>query len=154
MKYCIDTSSILEAWNRRYPPDNFPGFWSKLEALISDGTLITSDEVLVELERKDDEVHSWFKSHKQIFIEPTEEIQNSVSTIMKLFKKIVDTRTGKNAADPFVIATAMVLKCKVITQEGRTGSHNRPKIPEICEHFNVPCINILELIQEQNWVFK
>ena len=32
--YCIDTSSLIAAWQERYPIENFPSFWVKLEDLI------------------------------------------------------------------------------------------------------------------------
>ena len=40
MKYSIDTSSILDAWTRYYPPDVMPGLWKQLEELIDNGQLI------------------------------------------------------------------------------------------------------------------
>ncbi len=59
MKYSIDTSAILDGWNRYYPPDVFPGLWRRLEGLIGDGHLKATEEVRMELERKDDEAFSW-----------------------------------------------------------------------------------------------
>jgi hypothetical protein len=57
LKYSIDTSAILEAWRRRYPPDVFPAVWQRLEQMIERGDLGASEEVLLELEKRDDEVH-------------------------------------------------------------------------------------------------
>jgi hypothetical protein len=34
LKYSLDTSAILEAWRRRYPPDVFPVVWRRIEDLI------------------------------------------------------------------------------------------------------------------------
>jgi hypothetical protein len=38
--YCIDTSSLIAAWQERYPIENFPRFWDKVDALIADERLI------------------------------------------------------------------------------------------------------------------
>ena len=56
MRYSIDTSAILEAWRRQYPPDVIPALWDGLDSLIRSGDLRATEEVLHELERKDDEV--------------------------------------------------------------------------------------------------
>ena len=53
MKYSIDTSSILTGWRRTYPPDIFPTLWEKLDELIAEQILIATEEVLHELEKKD-----------------------------------------------------------------------------------------------------
>ena len=60
-RYSLDTSAILNAWQRNYPPDLFPTLWRNIEGLIDAGVLIASEEVQVELEKKDDEVHEWAK---------------------------------------------------------------------------------------------
>ena len=46
MTYCIDTSSLIAAWQERYTIENFPGFWVQMEALIMAGRLIAPVDVL------------------------------------------------------------------------------------------------------------
>ena len=68
MKYSIDTSAILDdAWVRGFPPDVVPGFWARFEELIDNGQLIATEEVLYELEKKEDNVYKWAKNHKNMF---------------------------------------------------------------------------------------
>ena len=57
MKYSIDTSSILDGWIRYYPPDVFPLVWTKIEELIEKEILVATEEVLFELEKKDDKAY-------------------------------------------------------------------------------------------------
>ena len=52
MRYSIDTSAILDAWIRGFPPDVVPGFWERFEELIDIGQLIATEEVLYELKKK------------------------------------------------------------------------------------------------------
>jgi hypothetical protein len=66
--YSFDTSSILHAWRRAYPPEVFPAIWQRLDGLIQQGQLIASEEVLVELEQKDDEVHGWARQRRAMFV--------------------------------------------------------------------------------------
>lgn len=39
--YCIDTSSLIAAWQERYPIENFPPFWGKMGDLISKKRLVS-----------------------------------------------------------------------------------------------------------------
>ena len=61
MRYGIDTSALLDAWVRYYPPDVFASIWEKLSQVAANGTLIATEEVLFELEKKDDDVFNMGK---------------------------------------------------------------------------------------------
>ncbi|MGN6357624.1 MAG: DUF4411 family protein [Novosphingobium sp.] len=152
--YCIDTSSLLHAWQRAYPFNRFPKLWAQIDSLIEDGRLIASIEVYHELKQKDDDVYAWAKERKDDLIrEIDEDSQDAVSHIMAAYPRLVDTVKGKSGADPFVIALA---KCPppsiVVTQEG-FGSMKSPKIPYVCQQEGITCMNLLELIEAEDWVF-
>lgn len=153
MKYSIDTSAILDAWIRYYPPDVMPGLWKQLEELIDNGQLIATEEVLYELEKKEDGAHEWAKNHGNMFILTDEKIQLEVIEILKDYKKLIDTRKNRSGADPFVIALAKIEDCKLITGEKPTNQLKRPHIPDVCEAIGITYINILQLCREQKWVF-
>ena len=153
MKYCIDTSAILDGWVRYYPPDVVPGLWEKLENLISNGQLIATEEVLYELEKKKDDVYKWAKKHEKMFVPIDEKIQLIVTEILKKHKKLVDTRKNRSMADPFVIALAKIENCKVVTGEQPTNNLDVPKIPDICRAIGISYISLLQLCREQKWVF-
>lgn len=114
MKYSIDTSAILDGWRRYYPPDVFSGLWLKIEEIINNGSLRATEEVLVELERKDDEAYQWAKNHSSLFVSIDEDIQVAVSEILRDHPKLLDTRANRSAADPFVIALAKLNQCIVV----------------------------------------
>jgi len=92
LKYSIDTSAILDAWVRGFPPDVVPGLWKQLEELIDNGQLIATEEVLYELEKKEDDAYKWAKNHKNMFIPTDEMIQLAVIEILRDHKKLIDTR--------------------------------------------------------------
>ncbi len=154
MKYSIDTSAILDGWRRYYPPDVFPQVWSKLDELINDGILIATEEVLLELEKKDDEVHKWAKGRSHMFIPIDTLIQMEVSKILKAHKKLIDERKNRSGADPFVIALARMKDCTVLTGERPSNSNNRPHIPDVCNVLSIHWVNMLEMFREQGWVFR
>lgn len=154
MNYSIDTSAILEAWRRAYPPDVFPALWEGFRNLIRRGTIRATEEVFHELQRKDDEVCEWFRGQLEFFVPIDEPIQLEVQAILARFPKLLDTRKNRSAADPFVIALGRIHDAAVVTSERRTGTPSRPNIPDVCDALGVRTISILDLIREQGWVFR
>ena len=92
MIYSIDTSALLEAWRRQYPPDIFPALWEGLDDLIESGNLRATEEVFHELERKDDDVFKWTRERTNLFVEIDEAIQPVVRLILRDHRKLLDTR--------------------------------------------------------------
>ena len=152
--YCCDTSSLIHAWRRAYPPKSFKSFWSRLGDLMDDGRLVSSIEVYGELEKKDDDVFVWAKTHKAMFLEIDEDIQGAMLFVMAKYPRLVDTVKGKSGADPFVIAQALCANPQlvVVHQEGG-GSLKSPKIPFVCDQESVRNIDLLTLIDEEGWTF-
>ena len=154
MKYSIDTSAILDGWSRYYPPDVFPDLWDKrLDHLIAKGALRATEMVLQELERKHDEVYQWAKQRDALFIPINEEIQTHVSEILTKSPRLIDERSGRSNADPFVIALARMNGCAVLTGEKPTNRPNRPKIPDVCDAFGIRWLSILEVFRQEGWTF-
>ncbi|MGX7952824.1 DUF4411 family protein [Tsuneonella sp. HG249] len=153
--YSIDTSSLLHAWRRAYPPEQFPGWWAKLDDLSDSGRLVASIEVYHELEKKDDEVFAWAKERKHLlFREIDEDVQDAVVSIMATYPRLVDTRTGKSGGDPFVIAQALALgssACVLTEEDG--GSDKSPKIPHVCKLESLECCNLIQMMKHEGWTF-
>ena len=152
MTYSIDTSALLDYWVRMLRPSYAVTFWELMDNAIREGVLIASEEVFQEIERKEDELLEWVSERKDMFVPITDDVQANVVEIMAQFPKLVDERTGKSFADPFVIATAMVADATVVTGEDK-GTPKRPRIPIVCEHFGVECIQSIDFIEKQGWKF-
>src|SRR5437879_13226899 len=105
MTYCVDTSGWIDGWQRYYPPDVFPTLWTKLDVLVKNGEIISSEEVYVELAKKSDELHDWIKDRKQMLVPLSEEIQRLASELLAKHPRLVDTIRRRSKSDPFVIAT-------------------------------------------------
>jgi Domain of unknown function (DUF4411) len=153
LKYSIDTSALMDGWIRYWPPDVFPAVWQQIETLIETGDLAATEEVLVELEKKDDELHEWAKQRSGLFLPLEEAIQIAAAEILRDHEKLVDTRTNRSAADPFVIALAKVHGCAVVTGEHPTQTPNRPNIPDVCQALGIRWISMLELYRTEGWRF-
>ncbi len=133
---------------RIYPKDVFPGAWELLDQLSDDGVLLSSDEVFEELKVQDDEVLEWAKKNFSIFIPLDEDVQMSASKILTTHANLVDLKRRKSGADPFVIGTAIVKGCAVVTEERPSGGPRKSKIPDVCKAYQVKCIRILEMLRE------
>jgi hypothetical protein len=153
MPYCVDTSGWLDGWQRHYPPDVFPTLWAKIDALITTGEIISSEEVYFELERKSDDLHDWVKARKQILIPLDEAIQIRATSLLAEHPRLVDTLRGRSKADPFVIATAIERNAVVVTGEIISGNLEKPRIPDVCQVKKIPCINFLQMIRELKLTF-
>lgn len=155
-RYSIDTSSLIHGWREVYFPENFEGFWQKLGELADSGVLVASKEVLREIKRRDEGIYEWCRDHESMFLELDEAQMGNLSTLMAKYPRFVDTRKGRNAADPLVIALAISYspRLTVITQEGPGGTADRPKIPFVCAREDVPCTNLAQLVRREGWKFK
>lgn len=154
--YCIDTSAIIRMWNEAYPVAHFPTVWEHLGELVAAGRLIAPIEVREELKRIDDGLSKWLSGHKAMFIAIDEPVQIRQKAILARHKRLVDTRKDHFAADPWVIALALERGADLVTEERPTGSPTKPNIPDVCRDpdFKCPCINVLEVIKREEWVYK
>lgn len=151
-KYSIDTSALLEAYVRRYPPDVVPGLWNdKFDQLIEAGSLVAAYDVLEDLSKRDDGIYKWAKEREQMFVD-LDQFQPELKQIMADYPRLVDTKTGKSGSDPMVIALAHAQDLTVVSQEG-VGSKTSPKIPYVCNDLDIRHIDVLALIREQKWKF-
>jgi hypothetical protein len=151
MGYSLDTSGFLDAWVRHYPIDVFTTIWDRLDGVIKEGRLLASEEVMRELERKDDEASAWIKARPSMIVPFSPEIEAEVIKLMGRFPRLVDTKKGRSGGDPFVIAVAIVGGHTVITGENATGKLDVPKIPDVCKELGIPCIKMLDFFRAQKW---
>jgi Domain of unknown function (DUF4411) len=153
--YCLDPSALIDAWVRKYPPDVFPSLWECIESLITNGTLVSPDEVLLELERGGDELYKWAMNHPTLFRPPTAMIQARLTHIVNTFPTFVPPRVRHGIwADPYVIALAQEVGAAVITTEVLASPDARYlKIPNVCNALVIRCLTPLQFIKECGWRF-
>lgn len=149
-KYAIDTSALLEAYVRRYPPDIWPSLWqSKLDQLAETGLLVAPLDVYEDLRKRDDEIFAWVGQHKAMLID-IDQFEPELAGIMAEFPRLVHAKSGKSGSDPMVIALARARDLTVVSEEG-VSQINNPKIPFVCNQIGIRHINLLEFIREQRW---
>jgi hypothetical protein len=152
--HCFDTSAFIECWSGRYRRTTFTGLWSELESEVSGGGICSPEEVLGEVEKKEDGLHAFMKENEgQLIVPLDEDVMAGTKEVLAEFPRLTGQMRGRNKADPFVIATARAKGIAVVTEEGSRGNRNRPKIPLVCEHFEVECMTVLDYIEQQGWTF-
>jgi hypothetical protein len=149
-KYTIDTCS-LTAMRRVYPADVFPSAWEKLDELAASGILISTEQVFEELREQDDDAFGWAKRFREIFLPLDGEIQEAARRILTTHGNLIDLKRRKSGADPFVVSTALINSCAVVTEEKPSGGPNKSKIPDVCIAYGVECINVLEMLRREGF---
>jgi len=141
-----------------YYPERFPSFWERLNEYTKDGKIVSVREVHNELSNQLVKKHlvEWVKRNKQIFLSPGPEEMEFVSEIFKVehFQYLVTQKQrlrGTPVADPFVIASAKINGGCVVTEE--EPKPNSAKIPNVCEHFKIKCMNLENFMKEEDWEF-
>ena len=131
----------------------FPSLWTKIEAGVSAGTIFTLDMVYDELQatgKKDDRLAKWIKdaraANPKFVLDSTADIQTVAQGLINKYKL-------KSNADPFLIAAAQKHKLTVVCHEKLMKQNEKPRVPNLCQELGVPCITLLEMIQQNNWVF-
>jgi len=156
MLYVFDTSSIIVLGH--FFPSRFPSFWTSLQSYVDSGLMISVREVRKELERYGNRPHmeKWIENNKSIFSIPSAEETAFVREIFTVphFQQLVSERQrlkGSPVADPFVIAAARIRGGCVVTEE--TFRDNAAKIPNVCQHFEVPWTHLEGFMEREGWSF-
>lgn len=151
----FDTGPFVSLF-RNFYPSTFVTLWENFDALIENGEIVSTREVFREIEGQDDDLLDWAKANKEIFTTPTAEEGAFVGSIYSVahFQANIEQQKilkgGKNA-DPFVIAKAAVSGLHVVTLEKLKP--NAAKVPNICQHFDVPCLSLEAFMQKEGWKF-
>jgi len=115
------------------------------------GEILVIDEVVLELKRKDDGIHTWIEAREAMIVPIDGEVQRHLLEIMNKYPRLVDTRKNRSGCDPWVIALARARALTVVTGEKSTGNLVKPKIPDVCRDLGIPCIEIVEFFRKQGW---
>ena len=156
MNYVFDSGPLIWMF-RYYYPERFPSLWQQFDALIQSEVIVSVKEVSRELDGQEDILASWVKNNKNVFQIPTASEFALVGNIFQVphFQGLIrkqERLQGKPVADPFVIAKAGCIEdgCVVTTEKWKK---NASQIPNVCDHFSIPYMNLEEFMEEEDWVF-
>lgn len=154
--YVFDSGPFIHLF-RHFYPGRFPTLWERFDEMIVEARITSTREVRNELEGFGDDLESWTKGNRQVFVTPTAEELEVVRQIfdnqhfqMMIRKK--ERLEGKPVADPFVIARASVVgdACVVTTE---AHNPNAAKIPNVCDHFDIDWTGLEGFMEREEWSF-
>ncbi len=152
MSNWLDSDVLIQSKNGPYGFDFAPTFWKWLERAIDDGKIRSPSRVYEELTEYEDELADWAKAMKTnglFFVDPTQSVQDAYRTIADHVKaKYVTAQAALflSGADGWVIAHAKESNGVVVTHEATVNKDSKKaKIPNVCDHFRVPCINLQDM---------
>ena len=154
----MDASALIDLY-KDYPEDRFEGLWNTdLPEIINEDIFKAPNEVFKELQ--DEDLVVWAKKHKKMFKQLDEfQISKSLEIVSK-FPKLIDPDKEIPDADPFVIALTLEkdeqrrLKgnaANVVVSHENVKHQN--KIPAVCSHYNLECIQNIEMFRRLDWKF-
>jgi hypothetical protein len=155
MIYVFDSNTLIQLFTNFYL-NRFPSLWEKFAQAVTDGHIISVREVSNEIDGHDDRLSNWTSANRDFFQQPSIEELAFVAEIFRVrhFQSMIRNQErlqGKPVADPFVIAKAKILQGYVVTEE--IMKPNSSKIPNVCTHFLIHCINLEGFMEQENWTF-
>lgn len=166
-KFLLDANAIITPYNAFYPFDIAPTFWTFLESGFKSGLIILLDKVLIEIS-KGAEMKQWLSGITEYPVIKSGDplIYNKFAEILEYLKNSGHYKesalaewSGTGVADPWLIAAAIIGGYTIVTFERPnfslgTNKAKYAKIPDICEQFNVPYINLYEMLRKLKFVFR
>ncbi|MCV3297216.1 DUF4411 family protein [Oenococcus kitaharae] len=156
-KYILDSNIYIDFYDRYYAVGYFPSFWSEVPNFLNDQVVIP--KVVLDEHYQDPWFRNWItNNYKNQLIDErlyTNEWQQILGYLTQspLYKDVAVTDPKQGwansfIADGWIIAIALRNEYTIVTDELRdpklrttqTGTKNA-KIPDICDHFGVNCIN-------------
>jgi hypothetical protein len=155
-RYWLDASVLIEAHLRTYPIGIANSFWAWLGGQVQNGNVVCPRRVYKEVAETEhqDELAQWVKHRKGkgLCISPSRLVQTRVKEITAyVFTKYknVEAWDFSKGADPWVIAHALEDHGIVVTKESFTRPDaQKARIPDVCDCFNVKCIDTLEMLKQ------
>lgn len=153
--YVIDTS-VISALHRNYYRKSFPSLWKRFDAMVANRQFTSTREVRRELEDGSAAPLAWARENEHLFPTPTTDEAEVVVAIyaIKRFQANIQQQKlfkGGRNADPFLIARASCCQGTVLTMEQMRP--NAARIPNICEHFKIPCVDLQRFMEAEGWMF-
>ena len=152
LRYSFDTSAWIGAWYRRLPHDVVPSFWRNVEGLIAREEVGSIDEVQRELEHKSDPLLAWAKNQSGLMHPITPDVWTRARQIVRAHAALTPT-TGRNVADPYVIALAQLHGATVVTEEEPAKKASAVKIPDVCKALGVNWLSVYDFVRAEGWSF-
>lgn len=154
--YVLDTN-VISSLHKNYYRKRFVSLWQEFDQLVAGGMVTSTREAYHELH---DGVAGgdteWAKANAKLFATPDPKEAAFVAKIYSVahfqanIEKQKMIRGGRNA-DAFIVARAYAIGGTVVTMERLKP--NAVKIPNICDYFKIPFLDLEGFMEKEGWVF-
>lgn len=154
--YVLDTN-VISNLHKNYYRKRFVSLWKAFDQLVADGKITSTREAYHELHDgvpgADTE---WAKANEKLFAIPDAKEGAFVGKIYSVahFQTNIERQKlfkGGRNADAFIVARAFAVGGSVVTAE--RFKPNAVKVPNICEHFKIPCLDLESFMEKEGWEF-
>ena len=162
-RFILDTSSISQLFSS-LSHRNFPTLWANFDRVAQDGQTVSVSAVRAELtalNRVANAVTHLENLNAQFFAAPTPQEENLVqqmtdapSLSAATNRWISKARRGRVDADPYLVAKARTatVPATLVTEESQ-DPEKTDRLPAVCRHFDLDCINLDEMMFRLGWRF-
>jgi hypothetical protein len=159
VSYWLDSDVLVFAKDNIAPIGyaDFAGFWGLIERNMEAGIIRITKRNFQEITEgrdKEDDLAKWLRLRRgaTIGVSPTKEVQAFAAKIADYVystPKFYDRHRARfsQGADAWLIAQAAVEGGTVVTREISQPECHAPKIPDLCVHFQVKFIPLIELMK-------
>ena len=157
MKYCLDSSALIDLGERHYPErlEVFAPIWKHLYTGIKSGNIISVDHVKLELAKKADEWREKFIKKADIMFKIDQSTEKEYANVIRRIEDCKKLNINKHrerfmsGADPWVIALAKSIGgCTVVSAE--TKSIAQYGLRPICHLVGVKHIDLIRFFEINN----
>ena len=153
--YWLDSNIFIEGKKGPYGFDIAPRFWKLIDELVVEGQISCPMRVYHEMLDVQDDLAAWAQERREsgLFLEPEAAVQENFAQIARYvqasYPNTNATQRFLDRADPWVIAHATEAGSAVVTMEIAVQPNvQKVKIPNVCDHFDVPCVNTYQMLRE------
>jgi len=153
--YVLDTN-VISNLHKNYYRKRFVSLWQAFDQLVADGKITSTREAHHELNDGAGADTDWAKANEKLFATPDAKEGAFVGQIYSVahFQANIERQKlfkGGRNADAFIVARAYAIGGTVVTME-RFKPH-AVKIPNICDHFKIPCLDLEGFMEKEGWEF-
>lgn len=157
--FLLDTNILITGERDYYPHDIFPSVWESISDSIAGKRAVILDVVYREIVRGEGWLAEWMEKLRKHIVKTDQQTVVDAYQQVLAFAFNPDNKFKKTAldawfanpdiADPWLVASAIVTGNPIVSFEVTVspGCRKRIKIPNIAEHFGIPCIGIADYIR-------
>ena len=149
--WVLDSSAAINFIKKLVPEELQSEFWSRLLALVRQGQLVFPSQVWSEIGdvENPDALAQWARDARSVMGHLPAPDDATVSMVVQDHPDILESRSGRDPADPYVIALALEhardgYAASVVADDG--GDRATHGMRKACEDFGIPCVMAADFV--------